>query len=612
MKYLIVVLTAGFAAAQTPTVADARAFLDRVNRVQKANGTDGSRAGWVAETYITDDSQAVRAVISARNAAQTKQFITESHRFDGLELPPDLARQMMLLRRNAPAVPSDPALALETTQTTAQLSGMYGRGKYCDNGKCLGIDDLDVSMAKSRDAGELLKIWTGWHKVGAPMRDKYTRFVELSNMGARELGQADTGALWRSRYDMPEKDFRDMIERTWGQLEPLYRELHAYVRNRLIAKYGAAAQRADGMIPAHLLGNMWAQEWGNIYDLAAPASSPETYDIEAALKGKIPHSESTNRERQFEAARELAAYGDRFYQSIGLAPLPSTFWERSQFVRPLERDAECHASAWDIDGDLDLRIKMCIHIDADNFRTVHHEEGHLEYDRAYSGQPYVFRGAANDGFHEAIGDAIALSITPDYLRTMGLIDRIPPPEADIPLLLRTALDKVAFLPFGLMIDKWRWQVFSGETKPVDYNRAWWALREQYQGIAPPLARSEADFDPGAKYHIPGNTPYARYYLAAIYQFQFYKAMCDAAGYKGPLNRCSFYGSKAAGAKLEKMLAAGQSQPWQVTLKQMTGTDQLDAGPMLEYFAPLYRWLKQQNAANKAAPGWKVAADPLKP
>jgi len=255
----------------------------------------------------------------------------------------------------------------------------------------------------------------------------------------------------------------------------------------------------------------------------------------------------------------------------------------------------CHASAWDVDYVDDLRVKMCIEVNADYFTTVHHELGHNFYQRAYNKQPFLFRNGANDGFHEAIGDAIALSITPAYLKKLGLADAEPPAEADIPLQLRTALDKVAFLPFGLVLDKWRWQVFSGEIKPGDYNKAWWALREKYQGVAPPVERTEADFDAGAKNHIPTNVPYARYFLARIYQFQFYKAMCDASGYKGPLNRCSFYGSKAAGEKLEKMLAAGQSRPWQVTLKEMTGTDHLDAQPMLEYFAPLYHWLKEQNA-----------------
>jgi peptidyl-dipeptidase A len=602
------------------TVADAQAFMDRVEADLLALSNEGARAGWVQETYITDDTEALAAKAGERVLTRTNELIVESRKYDELQLPPDLARKFKLLRLNA--APTDPKLVAELTQTAAALDGMYGKGKYCRpaadassnptpaatnaataSRQCLGIDEIDVLMAKSRDPKELLDLWQGWHSIAPPMRDKYARLVELSNQGAQEFGFKDTGDLWRSGYDMTPAEFSAELERTWQQFQPLYQELHAYVRYKLIQKYGAAAQRPDGMIPAHLLGNMWAQEWGNIYDIAAPTgpefSSFHMYDLGTALNKQIgPVS-------PLDAGKAMARYGEHFYTSMGFAPLPETFWQRSQFIKPRDREVVCHASAWDVDSDQDLRIKMCIHVDADDFTTVHHEEGHNMYQRAYRNQPFLFRNGANDGFHEAIGDSIALAITPAYLKQLGLIDQIPPPEADIPLQLRTALDKVAFLPFGLLIDKWRWEVFSGQVKPSDYNKAWWALREQYQGVAPPVARTEADFDPGAKYHIPGNVPYARYFLARIYQFQFYKAMCDASGYKGPLNRCTFYGSKPAGDKLNAMLEAGQSQPWQKTLQAMTGEDHLDANPMFEYFAPLYRWLRQQNQLHNSKPGWQV-------
>lgn len=612
-----------FAQTNKPTTAEAQAFMDKAEAELLAAANEASQAAWVQETYITDDTEAIAAKANERLLTKTNELVIAARRFDGMTLPPDLARKFKLLKLNGS--PTDPKLVAELTQVETALDGMYGKGKYCPPAKqfdrgvgfsplpgtapkkitpvtatpaCLGIEELDVLMAKSRDPKELEELWAGWHTISPPMRAKYERLVELSNDGAREFGYKDTGDLWRSGYDMTPAEFSAELERTWTQLEPLYKELHAYVRFKLIQKYGAAAERPDGMIPAHLLGNMWAQEWGNVYDIVAPpASGYKMYDLEGALKQQIgPVSE-------LDAAKKMAKYGEGFFTSLGFEPLPATFWERSQFIKPRDRDVICHASAWDVDNDQDLRVKMCIKVDADNFTTVHHEEGHNFYQRAYRKQPFLFRNGANDGFHEAIGDSIALSITPDYLKQLKLIDQVPPAEADIPLQLRTALDKIAFLPFGLLIDKWRWQVFSGETKPADYNKAWWELREKYQGVAPPVARTEADFDPGAKYHIPGNVPYARYFLARVYQFQFYKAMCDASGYKGPLNRCSFYGSKEAGAKLNAMLEAGQSKPWQETLKAMTGEDHLDAGPTLEYFAPLYQWLKQQNEANKVKVGW---------
>ena len=617
--FFTVATAAGFgqsSAGKFPaTEVGARAFLNSANAELLKLSAQDSRANWTAMTDITEDTEATTALIDGQFTARMLEMAAQSHKWDKVTLPADLRREMKLLQLNTPAAPKEPNLLEEQTQLAAQLTGMYGKGKFCEHkGKCLGIDAISNIMAHSTDPEELTRLWVGWHAIGAPMRDKYARFIELQNTGARELGYHDTGELWRAGYDMTPAQFSAEVDRAWAQLEPLYRELHTYVRGRLIARYGKAAERADGMIPAHLLGNMWAQEWGNIYAIVAPTDPKlaqfKPVDLEDALKKQIAEkdpaaapafkegtdlSSDAGHAASLAAGRDMVHYGEDFFKSLGFAPLPATFWERSQFVHPRDREVVCHASAWDVDYVEDLRVKMCIEVNADYFTTVHHELGHNFYQRAYNKQPFLFRGGANDGFHEAIGDAIALSITPAYLKTLGLTDAEPPAEADIPLQLRTALDKVAFLPFGLVLDKWRWQVFSGEIKPGDYNKAWWALREKYQGVAPPVERTEADFDAGAKNHIPTNVPYARYFLARIYQFQFYKAMCDASGYKGPLNRCSFYGSKAAGEKLEKMLAAGQSRPWQVTLKEMTGTDHLDAQPMLEYFAPLYHWLKEQNA-----------------
>jgi peptidyl-dipeptidase A len=585
--------------AAKPTVAEALAFLANAEKELNALTIDASRAGWVEETYITDDTVTMLAQASDRLIARQTELIGESRRFDGLKLPPGAARKMMLLKLSIglPA-PSDPALRAETTHVAAELDAAYGRGKYClDAEHCMGIDEIGVKMAHSRDPKELATLWAGWHAIGPPMRPNYARLAELSNKGARELGFADTGALWRSQYDMTPDEFQAEIERLWTQVEPLYRELHTYVRRKLIEKYGDAARRPDGMIPGHLLGNPWAQEWGNIYDVVAPPSGPLPYDLGAILKARNTDSQ------------RLVQYGEGFYKSLGFDPLPETFWKRSMLSHPRDRDVVCHASAWDIDNVRDVRIKACFQPTADDFVTVHHELGHNYYQMAYRNQPQLFRDGANDGFHEAIGDAIALNVTPDYLKKLGLIDQVPPPSADIPLLLHTALDKIAFLPFGLLIDKWRWQVYSGQVTPEHYNSAWWALREKYQGIAPPVARSEADFDPGAKYHIPGNVPYMRYFLARVYQFQFYRAMCQAAGYVGPLNRCSVYGSKQAGARLNAMLELGRSKPWPEALKAMTGTDKADASAIVEYFQPLMDWLKEQNKGENE--GWTLPADPLK-
>ena len=444
-------------------------------------------------------------------------------------------------------------------------------------------------MAKSRDNEQLLEVWDGWHKISRPMRKPFMRYVELANKGAREIGYKDTGAMWRAKYDMPPDAFSKELDRLWEQVKPLYVSLHAYVRAKLIDQYGERVVNPKGPIPAHLLGNMWAQSWENLYPILAPPDADPGYDLTEILKGKKIDE------------KEMVRYGERFFTSLGFDPLPKTFWERSLFVKPRDREVVCHASAWDVDYEDDLRIKMCIEINAEDFNTIHHELGHNFYQRAYNKQPVLFRDSANDGFHEAIGDAIALSITPDYLQKIGLLDKTPPPSKDIGLLLSKALEKVAFLPFGLLIDQWRWKVFNGEVTPENYNKVWWELRQKYQGIAPPNQRTEEDFDPGAKYHVPANVPYTRYFLAHILQFQFHRALAKEAGCTEPLNRCSIYDSKAAGEKLKTMLEMGMSRPWPVALKALTGQSEMDATAIRDYFAPLQKWLDEQNKGKPV--GW---------
>jgi peptidyl-dipeptidase A len=387
---------------------------------------------------------------------------------------------------------------------------------------------------------------------------------------------------------MPPDAFAKELDRLWEQVKPLYVSLHAYVRSKLRDKYGDAVP-ANGPIPAHLLGNMWAQDWSNIYDLVAPKDADPGYDLTKILKDRKTDP------------LQMVRFGESFFTSLGFAPLPDSFWQRSLFTKPRDREVVCHASAWDVDNVEDLRIKMCIDITEEDFSTIHHELGHNFYQRAYNKQPILFRDSANDGFHEAIGDTIALSITPEYLKKLGLIETVPDTSKDVGLLLRRALEKVAFLPFGLMIDQWRWKVFSGEVTPQNYNKVWWELRQKYQGVAPSVARDEKDFDPGAKYHVPANVPYTRYFLAHILQFQFHRALSQTAGCKDPLNRCSIYGSKAAGAKLNAMLELGSSKPWPEALAVVTGQKQMDATAIRDYFAPLQKWLDEQNKGKPL--GW---------
>jgi peptidyl-dipeptidase A len=595
MRRLVVVicLGSGFCFASTPkppTLAEAKAFLDRAQSKLLELSVAQQRADWVKSTFITYDTEILSAKADEDQIAATMALAKESTRFSHLKMPPDMAREFQLLRLSLTlAAPSDPKEAQELTQIAARMEGIYGSGKYCQReAECLDLDQLSDILRTSTDPAKLLDAWRGWHSISPPLRPLFQKYVELGNKGARELGFADMGAMWRSKYDMSPDAFPAEMDRLWEQVKPLYLSLHAYVRWKLREKYGDLVP-ASGPIPAHLLGNMWAQEWENIYPLVAPKDADPGYDLTAILKGRGAQP------------LDMVKYGERFFTSLGFAPLPQTFWERSLFVKPRDRDVVCHASAWDVDAADDLRIKICIEVGAEDFSVIHHELGHNFYQRAYDQQPFLFRDSANDGFHEAIGDTIALSVTPEYLKKIGLLPTVPDSSKDIGLLLYKALEKVAFLPFGLMIDKWRWQVFSGEIPAEKYNQSWWNLRLQYQGVAPPAPRSEADFDPGAKYHVPANFPYARYFLADILQFQFHRALAKTAGCTGPLNRCSIYESKAAGDRLNAMLSMGESQPWPKALAALTGQEQMDATAILDYFAPLKKWLDEQNRGKPV--GW---------
>jgi peptidyl-dipeptidase A len=575
------------------TPEEATKFIDNVNATMLKLGLESAQAAWVQATYITDDTQAISARANQAYIDTMAKFAKEAVKFDKVEVPADLRRQLNLLKLSLTMVtPSDPKEGEELTKLSSKLEATYGKGKWCEvpdkPETCLDIDKITNTMAESFDEKRLRQVWEGWHTISPPMRKDYERFVQLSNKGAKEMGFVDTGDMWRAKYDMPAAEFTRELDRLWEQVRPLYLSLHAYTRMKLHEKYGDIVP-ANGPIPAHLLGNIWAQDWTNLYPVLKPANADKGYDLTKILK-----------ERKTDP-KEMVKMGERFYTSIGFEPLPDTFWERSLFTKPRDRDVVCHASAWDVDNVDDLRIKMCIEPRDDDFQTIHHELGHNFYQRAYNAQPAMFRDSANDGFHEAIGDTIALSVTPEYLVKIGLIDKAPDASRDIGLLLSRALEKVSFLPFGLLIDQWRWKVFSGEISPAEYNKAWWDLRLKYQGIAPVTPRGDEFFDAGAKYHVPGNTPYTRYFLAAILQFQFHRELSKTAGCTIALNRCSIYESKEAGKKLNDMLSMGSSRPWPEALEAMTGSKQMDATAIIDYFAPLKTWLDEQTKGKPV--GW---------
>lgn len=583
------------AAEPAPTAAEAKAFAKAADQELRKLLVRQAHAEWIKATYITDDTERNAAYANEDLMAYLSKAIPASMRFAAVPgLDAETKRLLHLLRLTSPLpAPNDPAKREELAAAAARLEGLYGKGKWCGKdgkARCRDLQELEEVLRSSRSWAELTDAWTGWHTISRPMKPLYDRLVALSNEGAREIGFKDLGELWRSGYDMSPAQFEAETDKLWQQVKPLYDDLHCYVRGRLAARYGKDKVDPTGPIPAQLLGNMWAQEWSEIYPLVEPYPRASALDVNAALRAQ-----------KYDPIK-MVKVGEAFFTSLGLDPLPPSFWERSQFAKPRDRDVVCHASAWDLTYANDLRIKMCIRQNEQDLVTIHHELGHNYYYHSYYSLPVLFQQGANDGFHEAIGDAIALSITPGYLQKVGLLKSAPRGEqALINVQLKAALERIAFLPFGKLIDQWRWDVFSGKVAPGRYNEAWWALRLKYQGVAPPGARTEDDFDPGAKYHVPANVPYARYFLARILQFQFHRALCQAAGFQGPLHECSIYGNKEAGKKLESLLALGASKPWPDALEAMTGQREMEATAILEYFAPLQKWLKEQNRGQKC--GW---------
>jgi peptidyl-dipeptidase A len=581
--------------ADDALVAEARQFVAETDQAVRKLTIEATLAEWANQTDLTPEHEAATAKAGELLSVEVTRRVKVARKFEPVlgKLDPDTRRQLRLLRFQAQPSPDDPKQAQELAQLAAKMGSEYGKG-VCKTvaGKetCQDIEHWSKLLQNERKPDKLLATWKTWYdEVGGKQRDMFARYVELANAGARGIGFASVASIWKSGYDMPEAELAATTDKLWSQVKPLYDQLHCYARRKLNQKYGDKVVPKAGPIPSHLLGNMWAQSWDYLYPELEPYKGVAKIDVTPVLAKSYD-------------AKKMVQVGEAFYTSLGMDPLPATFWERSQFTKPANKDVVCHASAWDVQYNNDLRIKMCINLNQEDLWTIHHELGHNYYTQHYYKLPLLYQAGANDGFHEAIGDAIQLSMTPDYLKQKGLLEEVVKNDkATINQQMHTALGKIAFLPFALLVDKWRWDVFSGAVKADQYNQRWWDLKQQYQGVAPPIARAATDFDPGAKYHVAANVPYMRYFLAAVLQFQFHKALCAKAGITGPLSECSIYGNRAAGAAYAKMMSLGASKPWQDALFELTGTREMDGSAMLEYFAPLQGWLTEQNQGQRC--GW---------
>ncbi|EDM06349.1 angiotensin I converting enzyme (peptidyl-dipeptidase A) 1, isoform CRA_b [Rattus norvegicus] len=580
--------------------AGAQLFADSYNSSAEVVMFQSTAASWAHDTNITEENARLQ-----EEAALINQEFAEVWGKKAKELYESIWQNFtdQKLRRIIGSVQTLGPANLPLTQRLqynsllSNMSRIYSTGKVCFPNKtatCWSLDpELTNILASSRNYAKVLFAWEGWHDaVGIPLRPLYQDFTALSNEAYRQDGFSDTGAYWRSWYESP--SFEESLEHLYHQVEPLYLNLHAFVRRALHRRYGDKYINLRGPIPAHLLGDMWAQSWENIYDMVVPFPDKPNLDVTSTMVQK-----GWNATHMFRVAEE-------FFTSLGLSPMPPEFWAESMLEKPADgREVVCHASAWDFYNRKDFRIKQCTRVTMDQLSTVHHEMGHVQYYLQYKDLHVSLRRGANPGFHEAIGDVLALSVsTPAHLHKIGLLDRVANDiESDINYLLKMALEKIAFLPFGYLVDQWRWGVFSGRTPPSRYNYDWWYLRTKYQGICPPVARNETHFDAGAKFHIPSVTPYIRYFVSFVLQFQFHQALCKEAGHQGPLHQCDIYQSTKAGAKLQQVLQAGCSRPWQEVLKDLVGSDALDASALMEYFQPVSQWLQEQNQRNGEVLGW---------
>uniref|UniRef100_A0A8D3AI04 Angiotensin-converting enzyme n=1 Tax=Scophthalmus maximus TaxID=52904 RepID=A0A8D3AI04_SCOMX len=579
---------------------DAKKFLDEYNSTAEGVWNAYTEASWKYNTDINEGNKQAMLEKNLEMAGHTLKFGQKARQYDSTDFQDGSVKRIIkklsdIERAALPSAQLEEVIYKEYNTLLSNMETKYSVAEVCrDNGTCHPLDpDLQKIMAESRDYDELLFAWKGWRDAaGKVLRQDYKRYVELANQAAKINGHPDNGAFWRSLYETP--TFEEDLESLWKELEPLYQNVHAYVRRALYKKYGPKYINLKAPIPAHLLGNMWAQTWSGIMDLAMPYPHATQVDATPAMV-----EQGWNAIKMFQES-------DKFFTSLGLLPMPQEFWNKSMLEKPSDgRQVVCHASAWDFYNRKDFRIKQCTVVTMDDLITVHHEMGHVQYFLQYKDQPVSFRDGANPGFHEAIGDVLALSVsTPKHLQSIGLLDKVESnAESDINFLMSMALDKIAFLPFGYLMDQWRWKVFDGRIPPTEYSKEWWNLRMKYQGLSPPVARTEDDFDPGAKFHIPANVPYVRYFVSFIIQFQFHKALCEAAKHVGPLHTCDIYTSKEAGKLLGDVMKLGSSKPWPEAMTMITGQPKMSAQPLMQYFQPLIQWLEAENNKNNDIRGW---------
>nr|XP_057944737.1 angiotensin-converting enzyme 2 [Doryrhamphus excisus] len=613
-KFFVTLLALCCSVSAQSVENQAKDFLRQFDEEASTRMYEYSLASWAYNTNITkenSDKLSEQGQIWGKFYTQKSE---EAQKFPIHQIKdPQIKLQLITLQDKGSGALSQ-AKAEHLNKIMSEMSTIYSTATVClmdDPLNCQTLEPgLEHVMANSRNYSERLHVWEGWRRqVGKRMRPLYEDYVHLKNEAAKLNGFEDYGAYWRYNYETVEEESpynytRDQlmedVRSIYKQILPLYKELHAYVRGKLMDVYTGHIE-AQGPLPAHLLGDMWGRFWTNLYPLSIPY--PEKPDIDVS---KTMVEKGWNERRLFDEA-------EKFFMSVGLYKMFDNFWTNSMLVKPNDgRKVVCHPTAWDMGNRMDFRIKMCTKVNMDDFLTVHHEMGHNQYQMAYRNLPYLLRDGANEGFHEAVGEIMSLSAaTPKHLKSLGLLSSnfTYDNETEINFLLKQALTIVATLPFTYMLEEWRWQVFAGNIPEDKWMERWWEMKRDLVGVVEPVPRDETYCDPPALFHVSGDYSFIRYFTRTIYQFQFQKALCHAAGQSEVLSSCDITGSTVAGSKLRNMLELGRAQSWTKALHTISGDTRMDAKPLLDYFQKLYEWLKTENMKHNHAVGWDKAIDP---
>ncbi|KAM6291936.1 angiotensin-converting enzyme 2 [Porphyrio hochstetteri] len=606
-------LLCGLSVVVTPqgVTQEAQRFLEDFNRRVEDISYESSIASWNYNTNITEENANKMNEADSKWSAFYDEASRNASSFPLASIQDDLTRLQIQSLQDRGSSNLSPEKYERLSTVLSKMSTIYSTGTVCkttEPSECLVLEPgLDIIMANSTDYHERLWAWEGWRaNVGRMMRPLYEEYVDLKNEIATLNNYSDYGDYWRANYeaDYPEnyKYSRDQlikdVEKTFEQIKPLYQQLHAYVRHRLEQFYGPEFISSTGCLPAHLLGDMWGRFWTNLYPLTVPYPAKPNIDVTSTMVLK-----------KWDAMKIFKA-AETFFDSIGLYKMTEGFWNNSMLTEPTDnRKVVCHPTAWDL-GKGDYRIKMCTKVTMDDFLTAHHEMGHIEYDMAYSKQPYLLRGGANEGFHEAVGEIMSLSAaTPQHLKSLDLLEPTfqEDEETEINFLLKQALTIVGTMPFTYMLEKWRWMVFRGEITKEEWTKRWWEMKREIVGVVEPVLHDETYCDPAVLFHVSNDYSFIRYYTRTIYQFQFQEALCKAANHNGPLHTCDITNSTAAGTKLRELLELGRTKPWTQALENVTGEKYMNAAPLLHYFEPLYEWLQGNNSGRYI--GWKTGWAP---